>query len=109
EHEQILSELDQLDHNQYQHVTISGGNPALIKNIGPLVEAFKERNIQTALETQGSKFQEWMVDIDDLTISPKPPSSGMKPSLLILDNVISKCTKESLYLNIVILAYVDYI
>ena len=32
EPEQILSELDQLAPNQYQHVTISGGNPALIKN-----------------------------------------------------------------------------
>lgn len=108
EPEQILSELDQLAPNQYQHVTISGGNPALIKNIGPLVEAFKERNIQTALETQGSKFQEWMVDIDDLTISPKPPSSGMKPSLPILDDVISKCTKESLSLKVVIFDDEDY-
>src|SRR5699024_12513949 len=49
EPEQILSELDQLAPNQYKHVTISGGNPALIKTFCPLVEAFKEYNINTAL------------------------------------------------------------
>ena len=108
EPEDIISELDQLAPNKYQHVTISGGNPALIKNIGPFVEALKARNIKTALETQGSKFQEWMTLIDDLTISPKPPSSGMKPNLTILDEVIAQCVEESLSLKVVIFDEADY-
>lgn len=108
EPEDIISELDQLAPNKYQHVTISGGNPALIKNIGPFVEALKARNIKTALETQGSKFQEWMTLIDDLTISPKPPSSGMKPNLTILDEVIAQCVEESLSLKVVIFDESDY-
>ena len=107
EPEDIISELDQLAPNKYQHVTISGGNPALIKNIGPFVEALKARNIKTALETQGSKFQEWMTLIDDLTISPKPPSSGMKPNLTILDEVIAQCVEESLSLKVVGNPYLD--
>lgn len=108
EPEDIISELDQLAPNKYQHVTISGGNPALIKNIGPFVEALKAKNIKTALETQGSKFQEWMTLIDDLTISPKPPSSGMKPNLTILDEVIAQCVEESLSLKVVIFDEADY-
>ncbi|GGI03308.1 MAG TPA: 7-carboxy-7-deazaguanine synthase QueE [Staphylococcus sp.] len=108
EPEDIISELDAIAPNKYQHVTISGGNPALIKNIGPLVEALNERNIETALETQGSKFQSWMTLIDDLTISPKPPSSGMKPNLPILDEVIAQCVQESLSLKVVIFDEEDY-
>ncbi|WP_323703088.1 7-carboxy-7-deazaguanine synthase QueE [Mammaliicoccus sp. Dog046] len=108
EPEEIIAELDALAPQRYQHVTISGGNPALIKNIGPLVEALNERNIQTALETQGSKFQSWMTQIDDLTISPKPPSSGMKPNLPILDDVISQCVEESLSLKVVVFDDDDY-
>nr|WP_263314046.1 7-carboxy-7-deazaguanine synthase QueE [Mammaliicoccus sp. Marseille-Q6498] len=108
EPEEVISKLDELAPNKYQHVTISGGNPALIKNIGPLVEALNKRNIQTALETQGSKYQEWMTLIDDLTISPKPPSSGMKPNLPILDDVISKCVPDSLSLKVVIFDETDY-
>lgn len=108
EPEDIISELDAIAPNKYQHVTISGGNPALIKNIGPLVEALNERNIETALETQGSKFQSWMTLIDDLTISPKPPSSGMKPNLPILDEVIAQCVQYSLSLKVVIFDEKDY-
>lgn len=108
EPQDIISELDAIAPNKYQHVTISGGNPALIKNIGPLVEALNERNIETALETQGSKFQSWMTLIDDLTISPKPPSSGMKPNLPILDEVIAQCVQESLSLKVVIFDEEDY-
>lgn len=108
EPEEIIDELDALAKNKYQHVTISGGNPALIKNIGPLVEKLNTFGIKTALETQGSKFQDWMTHIDDLTISPKPPSSGMKPNIQVLDDVIFKCKPETLSLKIVIFNDEDY-
>ena len=72
-------ELREVGGDNFNHVTISGGNPALIKGIQDLVDLFEEKNIYTALETQGSKFQPWMTQINDLTISPKPPSSTMKP------------------------------
>ena len=81
----IYDRLKEIGGNQFDHVTISGGNPALIKGIQDLVDLFEEKNIFTALETQGSKFQPWMRQINDLTISPKPPSSNMVPNLEILD------------------------
>ncbi len=68
----------------------------------------KKKNIYTALETQGSKFQPWMTQIDDLTISPKPPSSTMTPNLDILDSVIEQCVHESLNLKVVIFDDKDY-
>ena len=49
-----------------------------------------------------------MTLIDDLTISPKPPSSGMKPNLTILDEVIAQCVEESLSLKVVIFDEDDY-
>lgn len=106
--EAILDELKAIGGNQFNHVTISGGNPALIKGIQALVDLFQSERIQTALETQGSKFQPWMRQINDLTVSPKPPSSGMKQNLDILDSVINQCVPETLNLKVVIFDEADY-
>jgi 7-carboxy-7-deazaguanine synthase len=72
---EIIKELETIDFKNFKHVTISGGNPALIEQIGELIDALKKRNVKVCLETQGSIWQEWMLQVDDLTISPKPPSS----------------------------------
>lgn len=88
--ERIWEQLSELGGNRFNHVTISGGNPALLKSIGALVAFLKTQNIEIALETQGSKWQPWMLDINDLTLSPKPPSSGMKTNFNILDEIIAQ-------------------
>ena len=106
--EEIYSELYEIGGDMFNHVTISGGNPALIKGIQELVDLFETKNIYSALETQGSKFQPWMTQIDDLTISPKPHSSKMKPNLLVLDEVIEQCKHDTLNLKVVIFDDEDY-
>ncbi|ATH63285.1 7-carboxy-7-deazaguanine synthase QueE [Staphylococcus pasteuri] len=106
--EEIYAKLREVGGDNFNHVTISGGNPALIKGIQELVDLFETHHIQTALETQGSKFQPWMTQINDLTISPKPPSSKMKPNLDILDSVIEQCVPESLNLKVVIFEEDDF-
>lgn len=106
--EEIYDKLREVGGDNFNHVTISGGNPALIKGIQELVDLFETYHIQTALETQGSKFQPWMTQINDLTISPKPPSSKMKPNLDILDSVIEQCVPESLNLKVVIFDEDDF-
>ncbi|WP_114603842.1 7-carboxy-7-deazaguanine synthase QueE [Staphylococcus sp. EZ-P03] len=106
--EEIYERLYEIGGDCFNHVTISGGNPALIKGIQDLVDLFETKGIESALETQGSRFQPWMRQINDLTISPKPPSSGMKPNLQILDEVIEQCVKESLNLKVVVFDDKDY-
>jgi len=88
--EDIWAELNRLGGNGFSFVTISGGNPALLKNLDALVDLLKEKGIQIAVETQGSKWQDWFYDIDEITISPKPPSSGMVTNFDVLDDIIGK-------------------
>lgn len=57
------------------HVTLSGGNPA-IHPCGDLVNTLHARGYRVAVETQGSVAPDWLAAVDDVTLSPKPPSSG---------------------------------
>jgi 7-carboxy-7-deazaguanine synthase len=58
-------------------VTLSGGNPAL-QPLGTLIRLGKVEGYRFAIETQGTVARDWFRDLDYLTISPKPPSSGMR-------------------------------
>lgn len=57
-------------------VVLSGGNPALL-DLDALVVALKQDDRRVAVETQGSRWRDWLANVDRLVISPKPPSSGM--------------------------------
>jgi 7-carboxy-7-deazaguanine synthase len=57
-------------------VTLSGGNPA-IHDLGALVERLHATGRKVAIETQGTVFRPWLAQCDVVTVSPKPPSSGM--------------------------------
>lgn len=73
---EILARVDQLAMGP-TWVTISGGNPA-IHDLAALVELLSEKGAYyTTVETQGSYWRDWLGQLDHLTISPKPPSSGM--------------------------------
>ena len=48
--EEIYEALLEIGGHRFNHVTISGGNPALIKGIQELVDLFEEKHIYTALE-----------------------------------------------------------
>jgi 7-carboxy-7-deazaguanine synthase len=94
---EIWEELYATGGKRFNHVTISGGNPALIASIEELLAIFKEKGIKSALETQGSKWQDWFMDIDELTLSPKPPSSGMKTDFAVLDAIVQKLKNHKGY------------
>lgn len=87
--EEIWNQLEKVGGDRFRHVTISGGNPALLKNLGEFTELLKKKEVKVALETQGSRYQPWFLEIDDLTISPKPPSSLMKTDFHRLDEIIN--------------------
>lgn len=85
---EILDVLIEKGGDHFGHVTLSGGNPGLLRQIDELADLLHEHQIKVALETQGSKWQDWFAKIDDLTLSPKPPSSGMKTNFDTLDFII---------------------
>jgi len=73
--EQIAETLDHLA-GAPRWVTISGGNPALHR-LEALVARLRTDGYLVAVETQGSIWRDWLAGVDRLTVSPKPPSSGM--------------------------------
>ncbi|EKH7762604.1 7-carboxy-7-deazaguanine synthase QueE [Staphylococcus pseudintermedius] len=108
EAEEILAQLRNIGGNRFNHVTISGGNPALIKGLQSFVDLCEANDIRTALETQGSQFKPWMRQINDLTLSPKPPSSGMQQNLPRLDEVIEQLDISRINLKVVVFDDTDY-
>ena len=100
--EDIWDELVAIGGEKFSHVTISGGNPALLKNIEFLLSILKENGMRTAIETQGSKWQDWLLQIDEVTISPKPPSSTMKTDFHKLDAIIQKLAGKDISLKVVV-------
>lgn len=91
---EIIEKLYETGGDTFSHVTISGGNPALLPHLGELIDLLHDQEMSVALETQGSRWQDWFWEIDELTLSPKPPSSGMNTDWAILDDVVSKLTKH---------------
>ena len=72
-------------------VTLSGGNPA-IHDLTELVRMLQQRSKKkVCVETQGSIFRMWLADCDLVTLSPKPPSSGMETNWDVLDKCIEVC------------------
>ncbi|AYA76273.1 7-carboxy-7-deazaguanine synthase QueE [Bacillus sp. Y1] len=87
--EEIWHELKEIGGDNFSFVTISGGNPALLKNLERLIGLLKEKHIKIGIETQGSRWQDWFLQIDELTLSPKPPSSGMETNFEVLDSIFA--------------------
>ncbi|MDI2587241.1 7-carboxy-7-deazaguanine synthase QueE [Psychrobacillus sp. NEAU-3TGS] len=110
--EEIWAELKRLGGDGFSFVTISGGNPVLLRNLEALIVLLKANNIKIGVETQGSKWQEWLYEIDELTISPKPPSSGMTTDFSVLSSIIEKLnnrnSEQHISLKIVIFNQEDY-
>ena len=72
----ILEKVEELSGGTPLTVSLSGGNPA-IQPLGPLIDLGRANGYRFALETQGSIAKDWFAELDVLTLSPKPPSSGM--------------------------------
>lgn len=109
---EIWEELQTIGGQNFSFVTISGGNPALLKNLDSFIEILKANAIKIAVETQGSKWQEWFMEIDELTISPKPPSSKMVTNYLVLDRIIENLNQKNpahnVSLKVVVFDDIDY-
>lgn len=85
--EEIVDQVEALSLSKW--VTISGGNPA-IHDLTKLIEGLHTHHYWVAIETQGSLCPSWVEDCDLVTISPKPPSSGMKTDWAKLGSIVSR-------------------
>lgn len=72
----VFDLLARADPHYMLWVTLSGGNPAL-HGLNFLVDQLHSFGFRVAVETQGSMYKPWLNKVDLITISPKPPSSGM--------------------------------
>src|SRR5690554_648171 len=105
---QIMQQVNELSGGTPLLVTLSGGNPAL-QPLAPLLELGHAQGYRFAVETQGSKAQDWFAQLDYLTLSPKPPSSGMKFSAQRLQECIDAAGKATqVQLKLVIADEQDY-
>lgn len=73
---ELVPELEALGRWDDLWVTLSGGNPAMYE-LGDFTAEAQEAGYLVAVETQGSLWRDWLSRVDHLTVSPKPPSSGM--------------------------------
>lgn len=107
--EQVYDKLVEIGGENFNHVTISGGNPALIGDaMDEFIDICHEAGIKIGLETQGSRWQNWFVKVDDLTISPKPPSSLMKTNYIILDMVVQTLRLEKVNFSLKVVVFDDW-
>lgn len=56
-------------------VILTGGNPAIL-DLDQLVDKLHSAGFLVAVETQGSRWREWLRKVDRLCVSPKPPSAN---------------------------------
>lgn len=73
---ELLDRVRSLSENDRMWITLSGGNPAM-HDLTDFVADARAAGYLTSVETQGSIWRDWLGTVDHLTVSPKPPSSGM--------------------------------
>jgi 7-carboxy-7-deazaguanine synthase len=74
--EEVFAEVNRLSPRPIL-ITLSGGNPAL-QPFRPLISLGRAEGYRFTIETQGTLARDWFAELDYLTLSPKPPSSGMR-------------------------------
>jgi 7-carboxy-7-deazaguanine synthase len=99
----IRRELDYLE-GAPMWIIVSGGNPAIL-NLGPFIDHLHDRAYKVAVETQGSKHPKWFSKVDLLTLSPKPPSSGMVTNFDILDKILMQAIEEGQAVDVKIVIF----
>jgi 7-carboxy-7-deazaguanine synthase len=76
--EEIADKVAELGSNA-RWVTLSGGNPAMW-DLWILVQLLQNMGYKVAVETQGSLWKPWLGNVDQVTVSPKGPTSKMDSS-----------------------------
>jgi len=106
--EDIMQRVKSLSKNIPMLVTFSGGNPA-IYDLSKVIKLGKKDGYTFTIETQGSIPRKWFNNLDFITFSPKPPSSGMVTNWDKLSESISYIdNKKKISIKIVVKDEKDY-
>lgn len=89
-----------------RYVVFSGGNPALLE-LDLLVDELHGLGWTIAVETQGSRWKDWLARVDRVVISPKPPSSMQPFRMSDLHRMLSNLSKKRVALKVPIYDDVD--
>ncbi len=92
----IFAEIDTLSEGHPLWVTLSGGNPAM-QDFAELIKLGQSKGYRFSMETQASLSKPWFSLLDQLTLSPKPPSTGMNFKNRGLDRCLQACQREDSY------------
>ncbi|MES0883733.1 7-carboxy-7-deazaguanine synthase QueE [Roseibium sp. SCP14] len=104
----IMMQVEILSGGKSLTISLSGGNPA-IQPLGGLIELGRREGYRFALETQGSLARDWFKKLDVLTLSPKPPSSGMETDWQKLAECVEAAGPETrTVMKVVIFDDADY-
>ncbi len=104
---EIMVQVGHLSGGRPMLVSLSGGNPAL-QPLGGLVRLGKASGYRFAMETQGSIAKPWFSELGVLTLSPKPPSSGMKTDWQKLQECLEASGTAAVSLKLVVQDEDDY-
>jgi len=106
--EAVLMQVEILAGGTPLTVSLSGGNPA-IQPLRALIALGRRDGYRFALETQGSLAKDWFSELDFLTLSPKPPSSGMATDWQKLAECVDAAGPETqTVLKVVVFDEADY-
>lgn len=72
------------------NIVFTGGNPCLY-DLSSVIRLLKDEGIGIDIETQGSILPDWLMEVDNLVISPKAPSSGQKD---VYENILKWFTNN---------------
>ena len=89
-------------------IVLSGGNPLLL-NLQSVIDRLREENFRFMVETQGTIWKPWLDSVDDICVSPKPPSAGKWTSPHTVEHFLRQCkSTPKPYLKVVVFNQEDY-
>ena len=94
-------------------VVYSGGNPALF-DLTELTEALQEGEYKVMAETQGTVYKPWLMQLDEVCVSPKGPSAKIGTASQSLQRLTDFMACEgmmahpSLYFKVPVFSEEDY-
>jgi len=104
---EIFAQVTRLSRGKPLMISLSGGNPAL-QPLQGLIALGKTSGYRFAMETQGSVAAHWFADLAVITLSPKPPSSGMKTEKQRLQDCVKAAGTAALSLKFVVRDETDF-